>query len=109
MDIKQTLSGAQEAISARRVYGEPYERNGLAVIPAASVQGGGGGGGTESEGGSDGGGGFGVSARPVGAYVIRDGEVSWKPAFDLNRVILGCQLLGLVALVLTHLRLRRTR
>jgi uncharacterized spore protein YtfJ len=107
MDIKQTLAGAQDALTARRVYGEPYEKNGLAVIPAASIQGGGGGGGTETEGTSDGGGGFGLNARPIGAYVIRDGEVSWQPAFDLNRLILGCQLLGLVAIVLTHLRRSR--
>ena len=107
MDIKETLSGAQDALTAKRVFGEPYERDGLTVIPAASVQGGGGGGGSESEGGSDGGGGFGINARPVGAYVVREGEVSWQPAFDLNRAILGCQLLGLAAIVLTHLRLRR--
>src|SRR5919106_5997545 len=109
MDIDKTLSGAQDAMTARRVYGEPYERNGLTVIPAASVQGGGGGGGTESDGGNEGGGGFGISARPVGAYVIRDGEVSWRPALDLNKVILGCQLLGLAAIWLTHRRLRRGR
>ena len=107
MDIKQTIASAQDALTARRVFGEPYERNGLAVIPAASVQGGGGGGGSESEEGSDGGGGFGVNARPVGAWVVRQDEVSWQPAFDLNRAILGCQLLGLVAILLTHLRLRR--
>jgi uncharacterized spore protein YtfJ len=107
MDIKETIAGAQDALTARRVFGEPYERNGLAVIPAASVQGGGGGGGSESEGGSDGGAGFGLNARPVGAWVVREDEVSWQPAFDLNRAILGCQLLGLVAILLTHLRLRR--
>jgi len=107
MDIKETLSGAQDALTAKRVFGKPYERDGLTLIPAASVQGGGGGGGSEAEGSSDGGGGFGINARPVGAYVIRDGEVSWQPALDLNRAILGCQLLGLAAIVLTHLRLRR--
>ena len=111
MDIGKTLSGAQEAMSATRVYGEPYERNGLTVIPAATVQGGGGGGSSESEAGdgSGDGGGFGLSARPVGAYVIRDGEVSWQPALDLTKVILGCQLLGLVAIFLTHRRLKRGR
>jgi len=107
MDIGKTLSGAQDALNARRVYGEPLERNGLTVIPAATVQGGGGGGGSESEGSSDGGGGFGLRARPVGAYVIRGEEVSWRPAIDLNAVILGCQLLGLAAIFLTHRRLRR--
>ena len=107
MDINKTLADAQGALTARRVYGEPYERNGLTVIPAASVQGGGGGGGSDSDGGSDGGAGFGLSARPVGAYVIREGDVSWRPALDLNRVILGCQLLGLAAILLTHRRLTR--
>ncbi|MGH2923480.1 MAG: spore germination protein GerW family protein [Solirubrobacterales bacterium] len=107
MDIGKTLSDAQEAINARRVYGEPYERNGLTVIPAASVQGGGGGGGSEKEEGSDGGGGFGLSARPVGAYVIRDGEVSWRPSFDLNAAIFGWQVVALVAIFLSHRRRSR--
>jgi hypothetical protein len=30
----------------------------------------------------------GATTRPVGAYVIRDGNVSWRPAFDLNRVLI---------------------
>ncbi len=109
MDIGKTLSGAQDAINASRVYGEPYERNGTTVIPAASVQGGGGGGGSDKEGAAEGGGGFGLSARPVGAYVIRGDRVDWRPAFDLNAAILGCQVLGLVAIFLTHRRLRRGR
>lgn len=108
MDVKETIAAARESLSARRVYGEPYEGDGVTVIPAASVQGGGGGGGSESEEGSDGGSGFGLMARPVGAYVIRDGEVSWRPAFDLTRTILGCQLVGLAAILLTHIRLRRS-
>jgi uncharacterized spore protein YtfJ len=109
MDFQETISAAREAITVKRVYGEPYERNGVAVIPAAAVQGGGGGGGSEEGERSDGGGGFGLQARPVGAYVVRGEQVSWQPAFDLNRVILGCQLLGLAALLLTHRRLLRRR
>ena len=109
MDIGKTLSGAQDAMSAKRVYAEPYERNGTTVIPAASVQGGGGGGGSEREGDAGEGGGCGLSARPVGAYVIHGDRVEWRPAFILNAAILGCQLLGLVAIVLTHRRLRRGR
>ena len=108
MTLKETIDAARDSMSARRVYGEAYERNGVAVIPAAALQGGGGGGamegGEESEGG-----GFGLIARPVGAYVIRGDQVSWQPAFGLNRLILGCQLLGLAAIVLTHRRLSRRR
>ena len=108
MTLKETIDAARDSMSARRVFGEAYERNGVAVIPAATVQGGGGGGamegGEESEGG-----GFGLIARPVGAYVIRGDQVSWQPAFDLNRLILGCQLLGLAAIVLTRRRLSRRR
>jgi uncharacterized spore protein YtfJ len=109
MDVKATISAAQDSLTARRVYGDPYERDGVTVIPAAAVQGGGGGGGSEQGDRSDGGSGFGLTARPVGAYVIRDGEVRWQPAFDLTRTILGCQLLGLAALLLTHRRLRGRR
>lgn len=109
MDMSETISAARDAITVKRVYGEPYERNGIAVIPAAAVQGGGGGGGSEEGDRSDGGSGFGIQARPVGAYVIKGEQVSWQPAVDVNRLILGCQVLGLVALLLTHRRLSRRR
>ncbi len=109
MDMKETIEAARDSLTARRVYGEPYERNGVTVIPAASVQGGGGGGsGDQPDGKTGGGGGFGLRARPVGAYVIRGEEVSWEPALDLNRAILGGQLLALVGLlVLRSIRRRR--
>jgi uncharacterized spore protein YtfJ len=107
MDVKETITAAQDSLTARRVYGEPYEKDGVAVVPAAAVRGAGGAGAGESGEGTGGGSGFGLEARPVGAYVIRGDRVSWQPAFDLNRVILGCQLLGLAAIWLTHRRLRR--
>jgi hypothetical protein len=28
-----------------------------------------------------------VSARPAGAYVIKDGTVRWRPALDVNRLL----------------------
>ena len=65
MQVEELVSGARDVMSVKRVYGEPYEKNGLAVIPAATVRGGGGGGTGENEGGeSGGGGGFGMIARP---------------------------------------------
>lgn len=66
MDFQQTISKAQDAITVKRVYGEPYDRDGMVVIPAAEVRGGGGGGGgedrTQDRAGS--GGGFFLDARP---------------------------------------------
>jgi hypothetical protein len=43
LDVKEAVEAAHESMTVRRVYGEPYERNGVTVIPAASVQGGAGG------------------------------------------------------------------
>jgi uncharacterized spore protein YtfJ len=100
MDFMETLSDARDAITVKRVYGEPYERDGVVVIPAAAVQGGGGGGGgDDGDGGTGGGGGFGLRARPVGAFVIRGERVSWEPATDLTRMILGGQILALAVLL----------
>ncbi len=106
-DIDELLRGAQDAIAAKRVYGEPVEREGVTVIPAASVRGGGGGGGDEE---NNGGAGFGLTARPVGGWVIGPGdEVKWKPAIDVQRITLGWQLvtaLGILA-VWSFVRSRR--
>jgi hypothetical protein len=38
-DIDEILSGARDAIAAKRVYAEPVERDGATVIPAAAVRG----------------------------------------------------------------------
>ena len=45
MDVQETISKARAAITVKRVYGEPYERDGVTVIPAAVVVAGAGGGG----------------------------------------------------------------
>ena len=99
MNALEAVSQAKDVITVRRVYGEPYQEDGLTIIPAANVMGGGGGGGdTEGNGGA----GFGVRARPAGAWVIKDGEATWKPALDLNRTILVGQLIAIVALLVTR-------
>ena len=92
-NVDELLKGARDAITVKRVYGDPIEGEGITVVPAAVVRGGGGGGGDAEH---NGGAGFGVQARPVGAWVIRDGEATWKPALDLNRLVLFAFLLGLV-------------
>jgi uncharacterized spore protein YtfJ len=94
-DIDEMLSGVRDAITVQRVFGDPIESYGVTLVPAAVVRGGGGGGGDNQ---NNGGGGFGVHARPAGAYVIRDGAVTWRPAIDVNRlVLLGFGLLLLLA------------
>jgi uncharacterized spore protein YtfJ len=99
MNALEAVSQAKDVINVRRVYGEPYQEDGLTIIPAANVIGGGGGGGDTA---GNGGAGFGVRARPAGAWVIKDGEVQWKPALDLNRVILVGQIIAIVALLVTR-------
>ena len=96
MNAIQGLEQARDALTVRRVYGDPYQEEGVTVIPAATVMGGGGGGG-DTEGNA--GGGFGLVARPAGAWIIRDGTVHWRPALDLNRVIFMGQLVAIVALL----------
>jgi uncharacterized spore protein YtfJ len=101
MTVTDIFDRARETINVRRAYGEPYEKNGVTVIPAARVSGGSGGGeGTAPEGKGEGsGGGMGVMARPVGALVIREGRVSWVPAVDVTRIVLAGQVVAIVALL----------
>ncbi|HVM56821.1 MAG TPA: hypothetical protein VMT74_05115 [Gaiellaceae bacterium] len=102
MDVQELISGVRDTISVKRVYGDPYEKDGLTVIPAAVVRGGGGGGMGEQEGEATGsGGGFGVNARPSGAWIIEGDTVTWKPAVDVNRIVLGGQLVALAAILVT--------
>ncbi len=108
MEMPDFITNARDAMSARRVFGEPYEQDGVTIITAAKVSGGGGGGsGGDADGGQGGGGGFGLSASPVGAYVIKDGNVNWIPAIDVNRVIFGGQLVAIVALLTFRSLMRR--
>lgn len=102
--VDEILSEARDTLTVKRVYGDPISKNGVTIIPAASVRGGGGGGegepGPETPGGS--GGGFGMSARPVGAYQIKGDEVEWIPAADTTRVVLLAEVLAIVALLVVR-------
>ena len=102
MATANLIEQVKDLVTGRRVFGEPYEKNGVTIISAANVRGGGGGGGEEAseQGGKGGaGGGFGLVARPVGAFVIKGENVSWIPAIDVNRLILGAQILVIVAIL----------
>ena len=104
--VDAILADARDALTVRRVFGEPFEKNGVSVIPAAAVRGGGGAGEGDGDQGSGTGGGFGIMARPVGAYQIRGDEVTWIPAADTTRVILAGQLVVVVALLVLRSVLR---
>lgn len=107
MDVDQVLSESRASVGADRVFGRPIERDGVTVIPAAKVAGGGGGGVDESDEGGGGGAGFGLSAKPAGALIVRpDGSVSWKVPFDLNRVIVGMQVVAAAFFVTVFLTQR---
>jgi uncharacterized spore protein YtfJ len=101
--IDKLVEGHRDAITVKRVFGDPYQKNGITVIPAARVMGGGGGGQGE---GPDGTGqgigtGFGIAAHPVGAYVIRGDIVKWEPAIDVNRIIAGTFAVAALALLVS--------
>ena len=101
MDVQEFTAQARDALTVKRVFGEPYEQDGLTIIPAARVQGAAGaGGGEDPQGqGKGSGGGFGMTARPVGAFIIREGELTWRPAVDATRIAIGGQVVAIVALL----------
>ena len=111
MKIDDVIAVAKDSMTARRVYAEPVERDGTTVIAAAAVAGGGGGGeGTDETGKHGTGGGFGLNAKPVGAFVITDHRVSWRPAVDVNRLVTVAGAVAIVALIVaTRLRRRAAR
>jgi uncharacterized spore protein YtfJ len=107
MKVDELMNTARDAASVRRVFGEAVVDGEVMVIPAATVAGGAGGGtGRDNHGQVGEGGGWGVNARPAGAYVIKDGQVSWRPAVDVNRAI---TVLGVVVVAFLLLRRRSPR
>ncbi len=101
MEPQEVIAQARDTLTVKRVFGEPYEKDGVTIIPAARVQGGAGGGrGEDAKGQGKGtGSGFGMTARPVGAFVLRQGELRWQPAVDVNRIVLGGQVVMVAALL----------
>ena len=109
MKIEELVTTAREVVTVRKVFAEPYEKDGVAVIVAAAVVGGMGGGGGHDDRGQEGeGGGFGMVARPAGAYVIKKGKVRWHPAVDVNRLFATVGAVA-VAFMITRARVERVR
>jgi uncharacterized spore protein YtfJ len=109
MGFAELTAAARDALTVRRVFAEPVEKDGATIIAAARVRGGGGGGGGHDAGGDEGeGGGFGVSATPAGAFVVRGGAVSWRPAVDVIQLAVTIAAVAIVYLV-TRSRVQRAR
>jgi uncharacterized spore protein YtfJ len=115
VDVNQLMEQTRDALTVTRLFGEPHDRNGVTVIPVAVVRGGGGGGQGEGSGpegvgtGSGSGGGFGLAAKPAGVYVIEGNRVTWRPAVDVNRIVVGGQIVMIVALLVLRSVLRHRR
>jgi uncharacterized spore protein YtfJ len=108
------MAKASDSLSVGRAFGPPYEKDGVLVIPVAWVAGGGGGGGGpgehaqgDGEAGSGSGGGFGGVTWPLGAYVVKDGDVRWVPAIDMTRLLLAAA--GLTRIVIKGTKARRSK
>jgi uncharacterized spore protein YtfJ len=103
----QTIREVMEQVGVGRVFGAPINQDGLTVVPVAKIGGGGGaGGGSEPAAGeedaSGAGGGFGLTAKPLGVFVIGGGKVRWRPAVDVNKIILGGQVVAVTALLVVR-------
>ena len=135
MDVGNLLTKVSDNLSVRRAFGAAYEKDDMLIIPVAMVAGGGGAGtghprhraatgagaGHRPEGEpagqgatppdaerADAGGGFGGLVVPMGAYVVKGGQVRWVSAVDITIAMLA--LLGLVRMLSrtwTHSRRHR--
>lgn len=110
--LLETLQGVVDNVSVDKVFGAPIEREGTLILPVARVGGGAGGGGGENrsaeqkENGAGLGAGVGLAAKPAGVFVISGDKVRWHPALDVNRVILGGQLVAVAALLVARALIR---
>jgi len=97
--VQDILDKARETVSVREVYGEPYERNGVTIIPVARVMGAGGGGsGTGGE-GEGSGHGYALKSEPVGVYVIKGDQVSFQPAVNLDKILGGAFFVSIAGIL----------
>jgi uncharacterized spore protein YtfJ len=101
MNVEELTNKIKDVITVRQVYGEPYEKDDITIIPVAMVLGGGGGGdGSQTASGESeqrgSGAGMGFIARPTGVYVIRKDNVTWKPAIDVTQIVIGFQIIALI-------------
>jgi uncharacterized spore protein YtfJ len=117
VEPKEAFRSIREMLSARQVFGEAVARDGVTVIPAATVIGAGGGGGGSRVSGkgesearepdTGAGVGLGVIAWASGAFEIREDRVTWRPTLDVARILfaaLGVVLALGMGFLATHRR-----
>lgn len=100
------VAALADRLGAHQVFGPPVQQGGTTLVPVAKVRAGGGVGARRP----DQGGGIGFVARPAGAWAIgEDGSVTWHPAVDVNRIVLGGQLALAAVLIATAVATARAR
>jgi len=99
IQLEEILDKARHSASVRDVYGEPYERDGVTIIPVARVMGAGGGGGGTGNEGEGSGFGYGLRSEPVGVYVIKGDKVSWQPAVNVDKIISGGFVVAIAGII----------
>ncbi|MFI7612406.1 spore germination protein GerW family protein [Nonomuraea terrae] len=114
MDIMEMVEQSKDVATVKRVFGEPVRHGDVVVIPVARIAQGGGGrqGQGKSEKGEQGdgsGGGYGFGATPAGVFVLKDGDAIWRPAIDVNRIVLGGQFVAVVLLLTLRTILKKWR
>jgi hypothetical protein len=100
MKLREALDSITADPAASRVYGQPYETaDGTTIVPVAKVRG------RSRPDAEDAR--FRLNAKPVGVFVIKNGEASWVPAVDATRIVLMGELIGLVSATLATLAMVR--
>ena len=97
VEVEELFAQARDAMTIKKVFGEPIVHDGITLLPVAKVRGGAGGGSGEAadDKGKGWGGGYGVTAKAMGTYVIKGDTVRFVPAVDVNGIIM---VGGLVAM-----------
>lgn len=87
-EARQAIGSLETDPDAARAFGDAYQiPDGATVIPVTTVRGG--------------------SPRPLGVYVVKDGEASWVPAVDAGRIAMMGILVGMVSAALAGVAMIR--
>jgi hypothetical protein len=97
--IADAIRDVIQTAAVGTVFGTPVREDGVTVIPTAVFKAFGGGESIAEAAAGRPASGVRVTTRPAGAFVIASGRATWRPAVDVNRIILGGQVVAVVALL----------